>query len=96
MSLFDREGRLYGFEFIYYERDFYHLGHLVVKFERFMVGNNVMCDVVELGKKMTLQIFACWSPKLLLEGKGFRDLDDLPRHRAINNLAGDSGRAAPL
>jgi hypothetical protein len=77
MPVFDREGRRYGFEFMYYDRDFYQLAGPGGEFDRFMVDNSVARDVVELGKKMTMQIFAFRSPKLLLaEGEGFQNHPD--------------------
>jgi hypothetical protein len=76
MPVFDREGRRYGFEFMYYDRDFYQLAGPGAEFERFMVDNNVARDVVELGKKMTMQIFAFRSLKLLAEGEGFQNHPD--------------------
>jgi hypothetical protein len=76
MPVFDCQGRRYGFEFMYYDRDFYQLAGPGAEFERFMADNSVARDVVELGKKMTMQIFAFRSPKLLPEGKGFQNHPD--------------------
>ena len=59
MPVFDREGRRYDFEFTYSEEHgYYRLTGVGAEYQRFMVGNNVVHDVEELGKKMTMQIFA--------------------------------------